>query len=358
MKSTSITDKIRKLIKKDNKQLPLENDKTIFKYLTAEDNNIISEYNELELEDLLLYLDSYYLELRDSIGFDDRNTFGIEIEFENAKIGRIMTALEKEESLNKWTLVPDSSLSLGSELVSPILTDRKKNWTQIEKACSILEENAEIKSTAAGHFHIGSHVLGKDAKSWLRLCKIWSVYEDIIYRFSYGEYLSERARLEMYAKPLSSILTEELKEFEKIHFITPEEIVAHLNSERNQAINFMNVKTFQLMQDRSTLEFRYPNGTLNPIIWQNNINLVLKVLEYCKSDRYNQDIIEKRQKEEQYIPKKIEEYRKINLEKALEFTDLIFEKNIDKVYFLRQYLKSFKESTNKFEKAKVFTYKQ
>ena len=46
----------------------------------------------------------------------------------------------------------------------------------------------------------------------------------------------------------------------------------------------------------------------------------------------------------------------IDSDGAIEFTDLIFDKNIDKVYFLRQYLKNMEETTSKYLKpAKQFT---
>lgn len=47
-------------------------------------------------------------------------------------------------------------------------------------------------------------------------------------------------------------------------------------------------------------------------------------------------------------------YNKIYLEQALEFADLIFNNNIDKIYFLRQYLKSFESSEIPLKKAKKF----
>ena len=49
------------------------------------------------------------------------------------------------------------------------------------------------------------------------------------------------------------------------------------------------------------------------------------------------------------------EYNEINLKKAIELGDLIFDNNLDKVYFLRQYIKSFTTSRNEREKAKQFT---
>ena len=49
-------------------------------------------------------------------------------------------------------------------------------------------------------------------------------------------------------------------------------------------------------------------------------------------------------------------YRNIYLEQAIELADLIFKRNIDKIYFLRQYLKSFQETDfyDEFVKAKRF----
>ena len=37
-------------------------------------------------------------------------------------------------------------------------------------------------------------------------------------------------------------------------------------------------------------------------------------------------------------------YNEINLRNVLEFVDLVFDNNLDKIYFLRQYLKNFQEN--------------
>ena len=57
-----------------------ENDRTIFKYLNPIDNDIISELKDKDLEQVILYLDRYYLEYRNTLGIDKNITFGIEIE--------------------------------------------------------------------------------------------------------------------------------------------------------------------------------------------------------------------------------------------------------------------------------------
>lgn len=53
-------------------------------------------------------------------------------------------------------------------------------------------------------------------------------------------------------------------------------------------------------------------------------------------------------------------YNEIYLEQALELCDMIFTKNIDKVCFLRQYLKSFEvcKEVGQLSKASPFTKKR
>ena len=49
-------------------------------------------------------------------------------------------------------------------------------------------------------------------------------------------------------------------------------------------------------------------------------------------------------------------YNEVCLKDALEFVDLVFDSNIDKIYFLKQYLKDFEDNyaLTELTKAKVF----
>ena len=59
----------------------------------------------------------------------------------------------------------------------------------------------------------------------------------------------------------------------------------------------------------------------------------------------NADVLEYKL-EKEYVPFKDNEYfyNEINFKNALEFVDIIFDNNLDKVYFLRQYFKNFEEN--------------
>lgn len=58
---------------------------------------------------------------------------------------------------------------------------------------------------------------------------------------------------------------------------------------------------------------------------------------------------------ENKIPSNLLKYSYIYTEQALELADLIFTSNIDKLYFLRQYIKSGEVTTKSFAKSKTFT---
>ena len=132
--------------------------------------------------------------------------------------------------------------------------------------------------------------------------------------------------------------------------------------DRRKSINFRNVSNTELYNvdkevDKNTIECRVANGTFNPIIWQNNINLLIKLLEYSKSEDFNDELLNRRLQEtiSKEIPSNIYKYSQIQTESAIELADLIFDNNLDKIYFLRQYFKDMTVGTKPLTKSKSFT---
>ena len=66
-------------------------DASIFNFIKPGANDSLSSMSGIELQDLLYYVENCYLELRSHLGFDDKVTFGLELEFENAVRKRIET---------------------------------------------------------------------------------------------------------------------------------------------------------------------------------------------------------------------------------------------------------------------------
>ena len=106
------------------------------------------------------------------------------------------------------------------------------------------------------------------------------------------------------------------------------------------------------------VEIRNPLSTLDYIIWQNYVNFFVHLFLYCKSNNFNEDILDRRKCEIVDIAGDLDSYDNIYLDQALELSDLIFNNNIDKIYFLRQYLKGMEVSSERFKIAKKFTRKR
>lgn len=341
--------------KKNADKIIMNTNNPLFDYIKAKNNDMFSQMSGMDLQDLLYYIENYYLKLRKRLGFDDYITFGLELEFENAMRNCIENKLNEYHLENTWELKGDGSLINGAEINSPILKDKDDSWNNLNKICSIINENATISTNSGGHIHIGTQVLGDKTDSWLNFIKLWAVYENIIYRFVYGDFLNARHSISQYAKPMTKEFWQnyqELKEYNQLDMI---DVIRKISSQRYQAVNFNNVSDFNNMSKKNTIEFRCPNSTIDPVIWQNNVNLFVNILLYSKSSSYNDDIIQERRNinEEKYSS--LNWYGEIYLQQALELCDMLFTNNFDKVYFLRQYLKSFEIGNKELAKSKPFT---
>ena len=337
------------------------NNYDIFKFLRPNHNTKLSDMNKQDVKELNLLLDKYYLELRNKLNLNKDFSFGLEIEFEYLSLFvdpfAIDKDLEKKNLNNEWYTSYESTVGHGAEISSPIMYDNMKYWKQLESVCDSIKKHARTSEFCGGHIHVGAHVLENELKYWLNFLKLWSVYENIIFRFCYGEYLTARPRLNYYALQRESEFSRVYKK--AIQDGTPlKNIIDELAKFKYSAVNLEEVKDADKFAEYNTIEFRNPNGTLEPIVWQNYVNLLTKLLKYCKSDNFNNDIIDKRNILNLSDAVNYRNYSLINIEQAIELSDLIFDKNIDKIYFLRQYLKSGDVGLSYFEPAKNFILKK
>lgn len=340
--------------KKKNNKYEFNNiDDPLFDYIKPKANDILSKMNGLDLQELLYYIENYNLELRDCLNIKRNITFGLEIECDNVIDSSLISTSIYKKKLNHWLIKEDGSLNCGLEINSPVLKDIQKSWKELEQICSILNLSSSINSNCGGHVHIGSHILGEDVVTWKNFIRLWSVYENVIYRFVYGEFLCARTKIMNHAVPISK----KLWDIAKKKNISPRALLREIDVERAQAVNFRNVYFSNVYQPKNTIEFRCPNGSLEPVIWQNNVNLFVKLLEYAKESNYDLDKIKKRKTLTSKIYNNIELYNEVFLDQALELADMIFKTNYDKAYFLKQYLKSFEIDNRPLEKSKVFIKK-
>lgn len=306
-------------------------------FINANENTELLKMDMKDLNILLNLLNEYNLELRDNLNLNKNITFGIEIESEFADITNIENEIELDGLKNTWQLKDDYTLDNGIEISSPILKDDSRAYKEIELVCNIFKKYSKIGVHSGGHIHIGSQILESE-HNILALVNFWSLFEHVIYRFTNGEYLNIRPSADLYATPLRCLSLPSPYNFSKYN-----------NVMVDSCIRLCNISSFKNKKIRNTIEFRSPNGTFEPVIWQNNLNLFTKMIEKVKTidvEKLYYDYFSN-------FSISVNEYNKIYFEDAIRFADLIFDKNIDKMYFLRQYLKN-NDVSNRYVKTKRF----
>jgi hypothetical protein len=302
-----------------------------------------SEYKGIDLQELIVRIEDLYLVYRESLGIEENITFGFEIEFESYARDKVSTFIN-EHQLSGWECIKDGSLTNGGEVRTPIMTDNKKYWQELQLICRYLKKNnVDTCGNAGGHIHIGTPILGDNVFSWKNFLLIYANYEHVLFRFLYGDKVSHRTRIRDYAIPIRNKIIEIIYS----HYYDRESIRNLISNDelvgKYHAVNFGNVNFYNLSrrETKNTIEFRAPNATIEEVIWQNNVNTLIKLLITSTSSSIDRDYLKHSLKRN--VISEVH-YNEICLEDVLNFVVLIFTTNIDKIYFLRQYFKSFENN--------------
>ena len=309
-------------------------------YFSMEQNNFFSLLSGKALQEFLGQLEEYQLSYRSSLGFDSSDSFGVEVEYEGIDENTVSNYFQKQ--LPNWQSTNDLSLHSGGEMISPISFDTPKFWEEYDLLCQYLkEEKANMACFAGGHIHIGVQILGRQLKSWRCFLKTIAVYEPILFRFGYGMFINGRTGISRYAAPTASILLKCMDEINQmtslVQLIEPLQILSHW-----QAVNFTRISSLEKqIIEENTIEFRFFNATDEAIIGQNNINTVVKLARACAHNKINESFLDDKIRQLDPQDDRKNYYQEVYLEEALELCDLIFTQNMDKIYFLKQYIKGF-----------------
>ena len=310
-------------------------------------NDQFSILRGLTLQDLIVQIENFYLSYRDSLNLNKDTSFGYEIEFEGCSQISVVNHLNNN-NYDGWKCKHDSSLHGPSgEVVSPILHDKKEDWEQLKRVCEFLEKKGAITNDdTGGHIHVGVQSLGNDIDAWLNLFLIYTSYEHVIFRFFYADKIGPRTGIEKYAKPIGDFLYSVIKKMNKD--TTKRDLYTLLDNDRYSAMNFRNIvfwDDFDKEEERNTIEFRGFNGSTNEGVLQNNVLFLGNLLDTAKIGNYDKEFVKyKLEKERISSDNNFIMYNEVNIKDALEFADLVFNNNLDKVYFLRQYFKGFQNA--------------
>ena len=196
-------------------------------------------------------------------------TIGMEIESEGSHFFEILNNF----NFNGWKAKDDASLRIGAEVVSPILRPNIQSLDDIYIVNKVIKNmGQEISERCGAHIHIGANYL-TSRQAYANLFDIWCNTEKILYSICNEENEAPRGGMPRYAKPISPNVQKALekggitlnKESDLYCFV---ENLKQVQSGRYYGLNLLNVNSM-----KNTIEFRVANGTLDPDLWMDNINL-------------------------------------------------------------------------------------
>lgn len=264
------------------------------------------------------------LEYREKLTIPSSVNFGLELELDKINPNEVYRLIRNNFG-TEWSVKTDDSLTKdkNAEIVSPILQNQKETWILLRKMGELLEKLNPSYEKCSFQINFDGTLL-PSIEDRTRFLKLYAMYEDIIYRFSKGEDDNYRESLETYAAPIALAL--------KSSLALGDEAPADM---------FTNNKRYGIvfkLADKDLIEFRTPNMTSNPILWQNYITAFYYLLEFTASRKYDKKEVDR------YIEGfckmyPLENYELEKREKALQFTRKIFPHSIDQISFMHQYLK-------------------
>ena len=277
----------------------------------------------MTLGNLNMQLANNPLSYRSILTLLTKTNIGLELELENVDIGTVHQTIITELGHNWITKVDDSLLKGNSaEIVTPVLQNRKQTWMLLKKLGELLERLNPTYDNCSFQVNFDGKLLPK-LEDRVRFIKLYAMYEDIIYRFSQGEDNKYRDSLETYASPIILAL-------KGCQGYGKDTIIDYFSDNKRYGLVF---KT----NGKDLIEFRTPNATSNPILWQNYITTFYYLIKFSTSNKYPKKEID------EYIDKfmsiyLLERYSVPRIDKALKLSNMIFPHKQDQLYFMHQYI--------------------
>ena len=296
-------------------------------------------------------LDNFKPYYKKKVGINPNIKFGLEIECENIYLHRIKKALNLLKST--WEYQFDMSLdNTGIEVSSPICIDEKKTYISLREICIMLRElKGDPSRNSAFQIHYDINIFKNDYKNLEYFYKLWSIYEKEIYRYSYGDSLYPRKNIYNYANMCGNYINQILKSklYEcYIDYDSNNRLVKNIN---NYSLILINNHRYGLsfryndyvgLNIPKTIEIRPTNGTIDAIMIQGYIKFFYQLLTCPTRNNFDKELIDYIYDNTDFSKNTIGNSLNLDINKAIELADLIFDKEYDKLCFLKQYVKDDK----------------
>lgn len=243
--------------------------------LNEEDVIFLKSFFEIGLDDYIDKIKNEMVMLKTS----KNSTKGIEIESGGGLDGYVIDAINTDEVLaeeitgdQKWKYNKDGS---GIELSSYVMTDDEQATKSIYYICHLLkQQRQQVTDMDAGHVNIGTNIL-THVQSYKNLLTMWYNLERAIFLISNQEGELPRDNTivgEEYAKTTSLRINEMILN-KILEFKVDETISSFIEKLRHEFDKFFSINLGHTNSSKGCrIEYRTPNGTLDPKVWIENIN--------------------------------------------------------------------------------------
>lgn len=250
--------------------------------------------NEFDITFLKLFyeigIEEYIESIKDTrimLNTKKGSTKGIEIECGGAIDWYVVQIINTDESLRNYTMPKNQKWKFdqdgsGIEISSYVMEDDEQATNTIYYACHLLKEaGQDVTEKDGSHVNIGDNIL-TNKQSYINLLDIYLNLEKVMLLVSNKE--GELPRFNAvgrvgYASPISQEMNENIirGDIQLKGNETKEEFITKLksNAEKSSSINLGNIGS----KEGSRIEFRPPNGTLNPKTLIENINFFLALVQ-------------------------------------------------------------------------------
>jgi len=238
---------------------------------------------------------------------DAATSFGVELEFKGANTDAVARKLYEmgiaghpnmvayhhscSQCQGKWKVERDGSVTevrngqnIGGEVVAPVLSDTPEHWQQLKLVADTIKElGGQCDQNTGQHVHIGTAAYNNEGSKYRNLALTVAATEDLLYRMSAPDQQHHRGLLRTdrpeyhYAQPIAPrvqqflnkpapalrTLLRAMRVYETAHDRVP---WAHYMSLNMQHVN-------ENEADKSRVEFRTFNGTIDPVQIQTNVRL-------------------------------------------------------------------------------------
>lgn len=271
-------------------------------------------------------------------------TFGIELEVIGGNSRRMRYFNIKP--FGTWNNVNDDSLAPNSvEVTSPILHYTSKDMSELRAVCSYLKSNGSYTDgSCAGHIHIGLNSF-KSPQALYNFYSIFSLMEPILVLISNRAGELPREGLGMFSELYQGFF-EFLRKENVIEFNDINDTISQLYFELQTGHKYWTVNIgnkFNRLHPKDTMEFRIPNGSLDPDVIIHNMKLFGRLIMIS-------NLIDKDHIEDVIDQLKTGSYDDI----IIYFLKLVFDDLDDREYFYERWIDNYDLMLRNKDKCKFF----